>query len=260
MPMRAARAQHRRPAASTVWPRIAATATASSAVSRSIASHQWSSKLRIFEQAVARAQASVPAPRPAPECSLSIASTSRSKNRRRSDAAPSEQPVHRRRQPHHAQMIAERRRRTRPARGRSGSAGCWRRASLPADRCRCRAWPARARLRPRRTPPRSRRPGCRRHRRGWRGASPRPGDRNEIASMQLVLPAPFGPTSTTTSPRVSQARRAIIAEMREREAMDAGGGHVEASIIHSFPERQPTMTTSSSAKADDPVSAPYKRV
>ena len=30
---------------------------------------------------------------------------------------------------------------------------------------------------------------------------PRPGERNEIASMQLVLPAPFGPTSTTTSPR-----------------------------------------------------------
>ena len=27
----------------TVWPRVAATATASSAVSRSIASHQWSS-------------------------------------------------------------------------------------------------------------------------------------------------------------------------------------------------------------------------
>ena len=30
---------------------------------------------------------------------------------------------------------------------------------------------------------------------------PRPGDRNEIASRQLVLPAPFGPTSATTSPR-----------------------------------------------------------
>ncbi len=30
---------------------------------------------------------------------------------------------------------------------------------------------------------------------------PRPGERNEIASRQLVLPAPFGPTSTTTSPR-----------------------------------------------------------
>ena len=31
---------------------------------------------------------------------------------------------------------------------------------------------------------------------------PRPGVRYEIASMQLVLPAPFGPTSTTISPRV----------------------------------------------------------
>ena len=30
---------------------------------------------------------------------------------------------------------------------------------------------------------------------------PRPGDRNEIASRQLVLPAPFGPTRATTSPR-----------------------------------------------------------
>ena len=32
---------------------------------------------------------------------------------------------------------------------------------------------------------------------------PRPGDRNEIASMQLVLPAPFGPTSATMSAAVS---------------------------------------------------------
>ena len=123
-----------------------------------------------LQQAVARAQASGPARRPAPECSLSIASTSRSKKRRRSDAAPSEQPVHRRRQPHHAQMIAERGGRThRLAVDAAAPAGA-RQPRCPAHRCRCRAWRARARPRPRPTPPRSRRPGCRRHRRAWRGA------------------------------------------------------------------------------------------
>jgi uncharacterized protein (TIGR03084 family) len=32
------------------------------------------------------------------------------------------------------------------------------------------------------------------------GANPRPGDRNETASIRLVLPAPFGPVSTTKRP------------------------------------------------------------
>ncbi len=116
-----------------------------------------------------------------------------------------EQPVHRRRQPDHAQMIAEGGRRERRTGSRSirDSAGWWRPPRLPAHRCRSRAWRVRARPRPRRIPPRNRRPGCRRHppcvarRIGRR----RPGDRNEIASRQLVLPAPFGPTSATTSPR-----------------------------------------------------------
>ena len=80
-----------------------------------------------------------------------------------------EQPVHRGRQPHHAQMIAE-------GGGRAdrlavdAAAPAGRRLRRAAHRCRCRAWPAPARPRPRRIPPRSRRPGCRRRPPAWRGA------------------------------------------------------------------------------------------
>ena len=54
---------------------------------------------------------------------------------------------------------------------------------------------------------------------------PRPGDRNEIASMQLVLPAPFGPDQHDQIAARPQGRRAVIAEMRQRQAANAGGRH-----------------------------------
>ena len=90
-----------------------------------------------------------------------------------------------------------------PARGRCARGGVRMRRRRGARRCRCRALQGRVRLPPRRTRPRSRRPGYPQRHRAWRGASRVRGDRNEIASRQLVLPAPLGPTSTTTSPRVS---------------------------------------------------------
>jgi hypothetical protein len=49
--------------------------------------------------------------------------------------------------------------------------------------------------------------------------------------MQLVFPAPLGPTSTTMSPPRRKASRAIIAEMRQAEAADAGGGHIILFVI-----------------------------
>ena len=96
------------PSRVTVWPRVAATATASSAVSRSMASHQWSSKLRTSSRRLRDRKLRSSADTRA-ECSPSIASTSRSKNRRRSEAAPRNSPSIDGRQPDHAQMIAERR-------------------------------------------------------------------------------------------------------------------------------------------------------
>ena len=54
---------------------------------------------------------------------------------------------------------------------------------------------------------------------------PRPGARNEIASIRLVLPAPFGPTSTASCASTVSARGAIAAEIRQRQAADAGGAH-----------------------------------
>ena len=74
-----------------VWPRVAATATASSAVSRSIASHQWSSKLRTSSRRL-RERSERSSAETRLECSLSIASTRRSKKRRRSEAAPMNRP------------------------------------------------------------------------------------------------------------------------------------------------------------------------
>src|SRR5258708_30764308 len=53
-----------------------------------------------------------------------------------------------------------------------------------------------------------------------------------------------------------QARRAIIAEMSEGKAVDAGGGHGISTVIAGLARRRnelPQLLTSSSAKADDPV-------
>ena len=96
----------------TVWPRLAATATASSAVSRSIASHTNDHRnLRTSSSRLRERSDRSSALDTRLECSLSIASTRRSKKRRRRGGTE-EQPVHRRCQPYHAQMIAEGGRRT----------------------------------------------------------------------------------------------------------------------------------------------------
>ena len=217
---RSAAARRARPAgARTVSARSAATATASSAVSCSTASSQCgsgrgSSSRRLRERSD-RSSAET-----RPECSASTASTSRSRKRRRSEAGPVEQPVHRRRQPDHPQMVGESgRRRDRLA--VDAALAAWsarlrrRGASMPVPSV---ARPSAPSTSP--TPPRSRRLRRRRPRRAWRGASRGPGARKEIASIRLVLPAPFGPTSTTSVAPTSMLRRAIAAEIRQR----AGGG------------------------------------
>ena len=57
--------------------------------------------------------------------------------------------------------------------------------------------------------------------------SPRPGVNSEIASRMLVLPAPFGPVSTTSGAANSRAERGVAAEIlqRQRGERHAGGGH-----------------------------------
>ena len=51
---------------------------------------------------------------------------------------------------------------------------------------------------------------------------PRPGARNEIASIRLVLPAPFGPTSTIEPCAGLERRGVIVAEIGQRQAADTG--------------------------------------
>ena len=167
-----------------------------------------------------------PAPLTRPVCSASTASTSRSRKRRRSDAGPHEQLVHRRREPDHAQMVGEGRRRARPARGRSGTCAAARASSpaggsMPVPSVASPSMPSTSA---------DDRPGAvalgERHLIERRAAQARgPGTRNEIASIRLVLPAPFGPASTTRSPADLEACRVIAAEIRQRQTADRGGGH-----------------------------------
>ena len=118
-----------------------------------------------------------------------------------------EQPVHRRRQPHHAQMIAERGRRThRLAVDAAAPAG---RGVLAAGRVDAGAerGEARARPRPRRKPPRSRRPGCRRRRPAWRAAGRGPATEtrsppgNWSCRRRSARPAPRHRRAPASSPR-----------------------------------------------------------
>ncbi len=68
---------------------------------------------------------------------------------------------------------------------------------------------------------------------------PRPGARKEIASIRLVLPAPFGPTSTTgRSPTLEAARRDSCGNWSRLQASDAGGGHVRDISIRSSPRKR----------------------
>ena len=196
MARRRAPAPARPTAARTVSARAAATATASSAVSCSTASSQCgscaaSSSRRLRE----RSERSSAVTRP--EC------CGVDRQHQAVEKAPPlggravEQRVHRGRQPDHAQMIGEGRGRGDRLAVDAAFARAARRPRRPAARCRCRAWRGRARLRPRQRPPRSRRLRRKRPPRAWRGAGRGPGARSEIASIRLVLPAPFGPVSTT---------------------------------------------------------------
>ena len=203
----------------TVSARSAATATASSAVSCSTASSQCgsgrgSSSSRLRERSDARA------PRRGSECSASTASTSRSRKRRRSEAGP----VNSRPSPASARRRADDRRRRsprRPARGRCGTCrvvGASRRVRR-LDAGAERGKPERA-LDLGTTPPRSRRPRAKATSSSVARRRPRPGASNEIASSRLVLPAPFGPTSTTGRCADVDLRRVIAAEI----ASASGGG------------------------------------
>ena len=219
------RARARAASRRTVSARAAATAIATSAVSCSIASSQCASGLgcsssRLRERS-ARSSALTRL-----ECVPSTASTRRSRKRRRSDAGPPNRPSIARRQPDDAQVIRE---------GRGGSdrlavdAAFARAASRPptiaAARCRCRAsrGPARPRVRPQTAHEPS--PSANATSSSVARRRPRPGARNEIASIRLVLPAPFGPTSTASCASTRKRRGAIAAEIRERQAADACRAH-----------------------------------
>ena len=96
-----------------------------------------------------------------------------------------------------------------PARGRSGSAGWLTRPLLQARRYRYRAWQARARPRPRPIPPRSRRPGCRRHPPASRAAGRAPAREtrsppgNWSCRRRSAPPAPRHRRAPARSPRDS---------------------------------------------------------
>ena len=135
------------------------------------------------------------------------------------------QPVHLRRQPQHAEPLAERRLAARrlavdahhPALARRRRRG----------RCRSATGPRRVA-----TVAATAQPGLRRRSTVARRSislsralrRPRPGDRNDIASSRLVLPAPFGPVSTTgAGDRAIEPGRAVIAEIGQDEP-----GHADA--------------------------------
>ena len=140
----------------TVSARAAATATASSAVSCSMASSQCGSGRGVLQQPVARAQRAL-------ERGDAAGMLGIDRQHQAVEEAPAlggragEQRVHRRHQPDHAQMIGEGRGRADRLAVDAAFARAARRPRPPAARCRCRAWRGRACPRSRPTPPRSRR-------------------------------------------------------------------------------------------------------
>ena len=200
-------------------PATAATATASSAVSCSMASSQCgsgrgSSSSRLRERSE-RSSALTRLP-----CSASTASTSRSRKRRRSEAGPlnsvsiagTSQTT--RRWSAKAAAEATGSRSMRHLRATVVSAR--RRLDAGAERGEAERAFDLGRHRPRAVALAERDLVERR-----RGAARGPGARNEIASIRLVLPAPFGPTSTTGPGADLDLRGVVAAEIRQREAADA---------------------------------------
>ena len=182
----------------TVSARAAATATATSAVSCSAASSQWVSgrglsRSRLRERS-ARSSADTLAAWPA-----STASTSRSRKRRRSEAGPA-----------NSWSIAGTSQITRkwsanaaadPAGSRSmrylrtGAASAFAGGSMPVPSVARPSAPSTSAETAQEPSPSLKASSLMSARR-----SPRPGENSEIASRRFVLPAPFGPTSTTRSP------------------------------------------------------------
>ena len=142
-----------------------------------------------------------------------------------------EQSVHRRRQPHHAQMIAEGGGGSSPARGRSGSAGWWRR-----PRCRAASMPVPSVARP--SAP-STSADTAHEPSPWivgdvveRGAAQAASGRQKRDRLDAIgLAGAVRPHQHHHVAARLQARRAIIAEVRQRQAVDAGGGHVGGGAI-----------------------------
>ena len=149
---------------------------------------------------------------------------------------PAEQAVHRRRHPHDAHMIRECRRGRNRLAVDAAFARQRRVLRRAAARCRCRASPSPSAPSSSAATAHEPSPSVNATSSSVARRRPRPGARNEIASIRLVLPAPFGPTSTASCASTVSARRAIAAEIRQREAADAGGassgsrpaGHADA--------------------------------
>ena len=170
----------------------AATATASSAVSCSTASSQCASGLRLFQQPVARAQGSLERRHAARMLGIDRQHQPVEKAPALG-GRPGEQLVHRRRQPDHAQMVGEGRGRADRLRGRCGIC-----ASVAGFAGGGGSMPVPSVARP--SAPSISADTAQDAVAFARSATsssvarrrPRPGARNEIASIKLVLPAPFG--------------------------------------------------------------------
>ena len=137
-----------------------------------------------------------------------------------------EQPVHRRRQPDDAQVIGEGGRRSDrlavdTAEPRGARLASMRRASMPVPSVARPSAPSTSAATAQEPSPSLNATSSSVARR-----SPRPGARNEIASIRLVLPAPFGPDQHDRPVAERELRRAVAAEIGQRQAADAGGGHL----------------------------------
>ena len=208
----------------TVCARIAATATASSAVSRSTALQPVDRRSCAFRAGGCASADCAPAPR-------------RGRNDRCRSPAPGGRgsvavPMPRQRTSRPSKASATpcaggRRKRLpmRRARDRSGSAGRlvrlhFRRVDAGAERRKTE----RA-LAPRPTPPRSRRPCMPAMSRSVARRNPRPGDRSDTASRHIGLAGAVWPDQHDHLAVRLERRGAVVAEAGEAQTANAGGDH-----------------------------------
>ena len=165
------------------------------------------------------------------ECCASTASTRRSRNRRRSDAGPLNSGSMAGVEPHHAQMIGEGRRRGDRSRGRSGICATSAKSSpaggsMPVPRVARPSMPSISADTAQAPSPSEKANSSMVARR-----RPRPGASNEIASIRLVLPAPFGAGEHHQSPRGRKRdlrRRGSCGSWSDVRRRMQGGGHRRA--------------------------------